>query len=91
MVAEDLPLSPSLRAGAGGRALQYALHGGEDYELLFTVPANRQAALQAAALASGTACSVIGVCQAAPELWLQHEGVRQSVLAPGFDHFTLHR
>lgn len=91
VVAEDLPLSPALRTAAGEHALRYALHGGEDYELLFTVPRERRAALQAAARASGTACTVIGACEAQAELRLQRAGVRQSIVAAGFDHFRLHR
>jgi thiamine-monophosphate kinase len=91
VVAEQLPLSPALRASAGEGALQYALHGGEDYELLFTVPPDRLAAVQAAARSVATACTVIGRCETPPGLWLQLRDVRQSLKAAGFDHFTLHR
>jgi len=91
IVAEDLPLSAQLRESAGDGALQSALHGGEDYELLFTVPPARLPALHAAALASGTACTVIGSCHAAGEVWLQRAGQRQPVTGTGFDHFTSHR
>ena len=42
--ASHLPVHPLATAAAGGRdrssALQMALHGGEDYELLFTAPAD---------------------------------------------------
>ena len=33
-----IPISPSLRRYAGKKSLNYALRGGEDYELLFTLP-----------------------------------------------------
>lgn len=91
IVAEQLPLSAELRALAGERALHHALWGGEDYELLFTLPPERLPALHAAAQASGTPCTVIGACDASGEAWLQRQGVRQPVRAAGFDHFTLHR
>ena len=87
LVAEDLPLSPALRACRGTHALHDALHGGEDYELLFTVPPARRAALQVAARDGGVACTVIGACEAGGQTWLQRAGARESVAASGFDHF----
>ncbi|MDO4906068.1 MAG: thiamine-phosphate kinase [Lautropia sp.] len=38
LYAEALPLDTVLRALPAGRAQQHVLHGGDDYELLFTVP-----------------------------------------------------
>jgi len=62
----QVPLSP-----AGRRALETDADllatiatGGDDYELLFTLPPVRQAAAFAAAAASGTALAVIGRCEA---------------------------
>ena len=46
IIADALPLSPACRAYAAARRLdarQIALQGGEDYELLFTVPRSKQA------------------------------------------------
>lgn len=40
--AGALPLSPALRACRAGDAIRYALTGGDDYELCFTVPAGRE-------------------------------------------------
>jgi thiamine-monophosphate kinase len=40
---ENIPVHPAARAvaaAAGRSPLDFALHGGEDYELLFTVPEN---------------------------------------------------
>jgi len=46
IIADALPLSPACRAYAAARRLdarQIALQGGEDYELLFTVPRSKHA------------------------------------------------
>jgi thiamine-monophosphate kinase len=51
--AGDLPLAPPLRALARREARRLALVGGEDYELLFTVPPRAEARLRALALRAG--------------------------------------
>lgn len=88
VVAEDLPLSAALREAAGERAIEFALHGGEDYELLFTLPPARLSALQTVALETSTACTVIGVCDATGVLQLRQGGVTRQPGAGGFDHFS---
>lgn len=45
----QIPLSPALRTYAGAAARDLALSGGDDYELLFTVPPAREAELHALA------------------------------------------
>jgi thiamine-monophosphate kinase len=59
-----LPLSPALHAvaaSAGHDPLQWALHGGEDYELLFTVAPDQVEAVRAAMKEEiGTPVTVIG-------------------------------
>jgi thiamine-monophosphate kinase len=60
----SLPLSQAMRRLAervGKAPEQWALHGGEDYELLFTVsPGNEQAVRDAVEQGTGTLVSVIG-------------------------------
>jgi thiamine-monophosphate kinase len=85
--ATELPLSRSLYALAGEeRAREFALAGGDDYELLFTVPPAARAAL-AVQLGNGApACHCIGEIVAG-------RGVRvlgprgEQPAPPGFDHF----
>jgi thiamine-monophosphate kinase len=64
------------------------LAGGDDYELLFTAPAARHAAVLAAAQRGGVAVTCIGSLDAAPGLRLvdaKGHAVAQDNAA--FDHF----
>jgi thiamine-monophosphate kinase len=63
---DDLPI-------AKGASLGHALHGGEDYELLFTLP-------KKAKLPRG--CSVIGTITRGPVLYRG-----ETLLPKGWDHF----
>lgn len=59
---DEVPLSPATRAAvtADPRLWANVLGGGDDYELVMAVPARRQAALRAAALAAGVRVARIG-------------------------------
>lgn len=59
----DVPLSPAL-AARGGAALDYALSGGDDYELLFTAPADAGEAVRCRAADAGVAVTPIGAITA---------------------------
>jgi thiamine-monophosphate kinase len=69
--------------------MDFALAGGDDYELAFTAPAAARDAVLAAGRASGTAVHCIGVIEAAPGLRLV-DAAGQAVLRPvaAFDHFA---
>jgi thiamine-monophosphate kinase len=67
--------------------LDAAMSGGEDYELLFTVPARRRRALTAVLrLAGGLPCTRIGAVTADRRLVVTRRGAR-TPLAGGFAHF----
>ena len=91
--AEHLPLSDAARAVAeavGKDPLEWALSGGEDYELLFTAPAGR--AEELATLVheeTGTPVSVIGKIVPAKEgiKAVQESGELLSLKHGGWDHF----
>ena len=72
------------------QALQHVLSGGDDYELVFTAPPDRPAAVQAAAVASGTQVTRIGRIDAEPGLRLQDGQGRLLSLQnfQSFDHFA---
>lgn len=74
--AERLP-----RAGT----LEQALNGGEDYELLFTVPAGKAAQLPARV--GGVPLTRIGRIVKGRSVWLvQHDGRRQKLPPSGWQH-----
>ncbi len=68
-------------------ALQYALHGGEDYELLFTVPAARAAKIPATI--AGVPITRIGVITPGRQIKLKtSNGKSRSLAAAGWRHFA---
>jgi len=84
---EALPLSSELIDSFGEQqAQQWALTGGEDFELCFTLPA------QALALVSDlpTPVAVIGKVTAEPELQLFLRGEPCEISGSGYDHFRQH-
>jgi thiamine-monophosphate kinase len=85
---ERLPLSDSLRAYASeAQSREWAPSAGDDYELLLSVPAARQAGLEAAAAASGLKLTVIGqLLKGQGVTWSIH-GCPLQPLLRGFDHF----
>jgi len=82
-------MSPALAALAPDLAWAYAASGGDDYELVFTAPADRRAAVAAAASAGGTAVTRIGRIEAEPGLrWLDSQGRSATPGWSAFDHFA---
>lgn len=80
-----VPCSPAVRRA--GVAL--ALRGGEDYELLFSVPPRRAAALARAARGFGCALTRVGECTAGAGVRvIGARGRLPSSAAGGFDHFA---
>ena len=82
---ERVPLSEALRARGGGGA-EMALSGGEDYELVFTVPAPEASRL--AALNAAGPVTRIGTIRPAPGLILTRDGHEVPLPKAGFDHFA---
>jgi thiamine-monophosphate kinase len=84
LVGSDLPLSPDLAECAGtGEALRLLLGGGDDYELLFTLPPGLPAPDAAAA---GAGVTRIGTVRAGTGITLDGGPLPRDV-AHGFDHF----
>ena len=70
------------------KQLQYALSGGDDYELAFTASVSNRQAVQAAALASNTPVTRIGQIEAEPGLRLiDAQGQTVPNIFASFDHF----
>lgn len=84
---DGLPLSPALRACNPDQALAWALAAGDDYELCFTVPADRESALAELATHLGLSLTRIGSIDAAPGLRSIRSGLPFDAPAVGFQHF----
>jgi thiamine-monophosphate kinase len=86
----DVPVHPGAAAWAeqhNQTPLNFALSGGEDYELLFAVPRKRRAAFAAACRRhSDVPVTRIGQLTAEPGCWLELDG-RREPLGAGFAHF----
>jgi thiamine-monophosphate kinase len=86
--ADALPRSPVLAAQPRALQLECGLSGGDDYELLFSAPPARRAAVLAAAQAVGVGVSRIGELQAEPGLRLvDGYGAPLQGDFASFDHF----
>src|SRR5262249_32258182 len=88
---EALPISAAARAAASGFGVDptdWALHGGEDYELLFTLPPSAIEAMCESVRSLEVPVTVVG--EIVPEgLWLLEMDGRERTLEPaGFAHFA---
>jgi thiamine-monophosphate kinase len=88
--AELLPIRPEVAtiATLAGRAPQdLALFGGEDYELIFTVPADRAVTLaHELFVATGVKGTAIGTICEGSALTLSSQGNLSPLQARGWDH-----
>ncbi len=88
---DKLPISPACRAYAhtvGAQPIQLALTGGEDYELLFTVPANQQKRLERQARARGYYITRIGTVRLRRfGIQMTSDGLTQPMPITSYEHF----
>jgi thiamine-monophosphate kinase len=85
---EALPISAALLSCfSASESLQMALNGGDDYELLFTVPPERLLAVEAA-IAAGVRCTPIGRMVEGKGVQCYRGGEPMVVEPRGFDHFS---
>lgn len=90
--ADALPISPECRAAATAlnrSPLDFALGGGEDYEILMAVAADKKdAVIQAVQQATGTPVICVGhVTDKTGELLLRDTQGHATVLGKGYEHF----
>lgn len=85
---EQLPISAALRALSGELAWEYALAGGEDYELLVSAPPARRAVLEGLAAQCEVPLARCGQLRAAPELELRRGVAVIQFSQSRFDHFS---
>jgi thiamine-monophosphate kinase len=83
---ENLPISPALQALDDAQKWQYALAGGDDYELCFTIsPQNYEKLLQKQLDVS---ISMIGTIQQQHGLTFEKNGVDHLLQFNGYQHFA---
>jgi thiamine-monophosphate kinase len=82
-----LPLSAELGIAAADRAIEYALTGGDDYELCFTLPEQATGRLQAMAAEWTLPVTRIGTVVTEPGVRWRHQGRLLQVPDSTFRHF----
>jgi thiamine-monophosphate kinase len=84
--AERVPIEPMVKAALGEKALELALAGGEDYELLFTAPAE---VIERVKKAASCPITVIGEIVAGDGVSVvDRQGKPISVGRAGWEHFS---
>jgi thiamine-monophosphate kinase len=88
---ESLPLSPAFLAGAPENPQLFAATAGDDYELLFTISADKQSELLTLSQSLGVKLTVIGTCldraqHATPLRVLMRDGSDVTPERLGFEH-----
>lgn len=90
--SQRIPTHPAVRNYAlrrGKSPVDWALFGGDDYQLVCCIPPTRFAAAQAGCMAAGVMLTVIGRVTEDPALlWRSPSGVVEELPDGGFDHFA---
>lgn len=91
---ERVPVHPAVRALPEVRQIEAAMSGGDDYELVFTAPAEKRALIEQASISALTPVHRIGRVVEKPEgsdrrlLIRNARGEPMLLPATGFDHFA---
>ncbi|MBI4284092.1 MAG: thiamine-phosphate kinase [Chloroflexi bacterium] len=85
---DRVPVAPAVRANFGARALELALSGGEDYELLFTASAEAIARVRAAVSCPITVVGDIIADKAGKIIQVDGKGNPFRLPKAGWEHFT---
>ncbi|TQR63213.1 thiamine-phosphate kinase, partial [Acinetobacter sp. RF14B] len=86
LALDKLPLSPALHALRDEQKWQYALAGGDDYELCFTIsPQNYEKLLQKQIDVS---ISIIGTVHSSLGLTFEKNGIDHLLQFNGYQHFA---
>jgi thiamine-monophosphate kinase len=85
---ERLPVAPELAGYPLAEQERLVLHGGDDYELLFTLPADHFGHIALLAEAGGCNLRCIGSMVQGGGVECRRDGARVTVVGQGYDHFT---
>lgn len=89
IVADQVPFSPVLLEAASElrmEPLDLALAGGEDYQLLFTVPAEKRVSIEELGVRSGHRLFRVGKMVAGDRVILRQGGKRRDITFGGYEH-----
>lgn len=85
---QSIPLHPLLTKYQADKAIELALHGGDDYELCFTTPAESLDAFRQACAKSNVTCHPIGIMEDGRGLLGVDKDDKTIKIAPkGYQHF----
>jgi thiamine-monophosphate kinase len=86
LLLNEIPCDPFIHAS---KKYQFALSGGDDYELLFTAPKKHRLTIEKIAKKTKTATSIIGVITKNTSLKVIDQKGKSILFNPkGFDHFA---
>jgi len=85
--AHDIPVAGCVETLLPGRAFDLALHGGEEYELLFTAPTDFRAKIEELSTSASIPITLIGEITAGKDLQLERDGLFELVQPSGYEHF----
>jgi thiamine-monophosphate kinase len=89
IVLEDLPISNALRDTLGmERAIDMALVGGDDYELLFTVSEDNKVGMETALANTGNIITCIGQLNGSNKITTTLDSKPVPINAKSFEHFS---
>jgi thiamine-monophosphate kinase len=89
IVLDALPLSTALKATLGiDKAIELALAGGDDYELLFTVSEDNRVGMETGLANSGMPVTCIGQVNASNKISTTMNRKAVSINVKGFEHFS---
>lgn len=85
---DNIPVHPLVKKYQGNMALDFALSGGDDYELCFTVASKDEEPLLTSLAKAGLCCYLIGVIEKKPGLRATSlNGENVAIEARGYQHF----
>ncbi len=85
---EQLPSAAELADYPLAEQERLVLHGGDDYELLFTLPPGQFGHIPQLAAAGGCSLHRIGTMTQGPGVECRRDGARLNIAGQGYDHFA---
>ncbi|MGJ8691918.1 MAG: thiamine-phosphate kinase [Thalassotalea sp.] len=87
IILDEIPLSNEMKAALGEKAIEVALTGGDDYEILFTVSETNKVAMETAVAQTGNKITCIGQVNHTNKLTTTMNETPIQINKKGFVHF----